>query len=217
VAGISGGTTVYTTGLVSGAKWREWHPPGGNCTSLSWDSRGNLWVAASGQVWMLPASGADPIPVSLGPFGGNAVTVFRIAPDGVRAAMIVKGGLSGGRKSAVEVAGIARIGNSILVGPAVAIGASIPDPVALSWYGADDLVVLAGNTSSAALEEVPLNGGQPTTITTQGDVVSMAATSPGSSTPGIAIGLSDGHIMVSTNLGAFEPTRAVGRAPVYPG
>jgi hypothetical protein len=45
----------------------------------------------------------------------------------------------------------------------------------------------------------------------------MAATSPGSSTPGIAIGLSDGHIMVSTNLGAFEPTRAVGRAPVYPG
>jgi len=217
VAGISGGTTVYTTGLSSGAKWREWRPPGGDCTSLSWDSHGNLWVAAAGQVWMLPASGAAPTPVSLGLLGGNEVTVFRIAPDGVRAAMIVKGGLSGGRKSAVEVAGITRISDSILLGPAVPIGASIPDPVALSWYGADDLVVLAGNTSSAALEEVPLNGGQPTTITTQGDVVSMAATSPGSSTPGIAIGLSDGHIMVSTNLGAFEPTRAVGRAPVYPG
>lgn len=217
VAGIAGGTTVYTTGLSAGARWREWRPPGGQCTSLSWDSHGNLWVAAAGQVWMLPASGAAPIPVSLGLPGGTGVTVFRIAPDGVRAAMIVPGGLSGDHKPVVAVAGIARIGDSVILGPAVAIGASIPDPVALSWYGADDVVVLAGSTSSAAVEEVPLNGGQPTTITTQGDVVSMTATSPGSSTPGIAIGLSDGKIMVSTNLGAFEPTRAVGRAPVYPG
>ena len=47
-------------------------------------------------------------------------------------------------------------------------------------------------------------------------MVSLTATSPGSSTPGIAIGLSDGHIMVSTNLGAFEPTRAVGPGPGLP-
>ena len=89
--------------------------------------------------------------------------------------------------------------------------------MALSWYGEDDVIVLAGSESAAELEEVPLNGGQPTTIPTQGDVVSMTATSPDSSTPGIAIGLSNGHIMVSTNQGAFEPTRAAGMAPVYPG
>ncbi len=47
--------------------------------------------------------------------------------------------------------------------------------------------------------------------------MSVTATSPDSSTPGIAVGLADGKIMVSTNLGAFEPTRATGLAPVYPG
>jgi hypothetical protein len=217
VAGIAGGATVYTASLSPGATWRQWRPPGGKCTSLSWDSHGNLWVAAGGQVWLLPASGTGPALVSLGLPVGSGVTAFRISPDGVRAAMIVQGGLTGSQKAAVVVAGIARVGNSAQVGPAEAIGASIPDPVALSWYGEDDVIVLAGSTSAAELEEVPLNGGQPTTIPTQGDVVSMTATSPDSSTPGIAIGLSNGHIMVSTKQGAFEPTRATGVTPVYPG
>lgn len=216
VAGIAGGATVYTTGLSPGATWRQWRPPGGRCTSLSWDSHGNLWVAAGGQVWVLPASGAAPDLVSLALPVGSGVTAFRISPDGVRAAMIVRDGLNGDRGS-VQVAGVARVGSSVLVGPAVAIGASIPDPVALSWYGEDDVIVLAGSTSDAELEEVPLNGGQPTTIPTQGNVVSMTATGPDSSTPSIVIGLSDGHIMASTNLGAFEPTRAAGLAPAYPG
>ncbi len=217
VAGISpGGTTVYTGSLSPGAALRKWRPSGGKVTSLSWDSQGDLWVAARGQVWMLPPGGGSPVLVSLGLPVGSEVTAFRVAPDGVRAAMIVRG-LSGNQGSAVEVAGIVRISSSVLVGPAVAIGASIPDPVALSWYGADDVIVLAGSTSAAELEEVPLNGGQPTTITTEGDVVSVTATSPDSSTPGIAVGLADGKIMVSTNLGAFEPTRATGLAPVYPG
>ena len=218
VAGISsGGTTVYTGSLSPGAALREWRPSSGKCTSLSWDSQGDLWVAAGGQVWMVPAGGGSPVLVSLGLPVGSEVTAFRVAPDGVRAAMIVHGGLNGNQGSAVEVAGIARISSSVVVGPAVAIGASIPDPVALSWYGADDVIVLAGSTSAAELEEVPLNGGQPTTITTEGDVVSVTATSPDNSTPGIAVGRADGHIMVSTNLGAFEPTRAIGLTPVYPG
>ena len=31
------------------------------------------------------------------------------------------------------------------------------------------------------------------------------------------LGLPGGKIMVSTNLGAFQPTRASGQAPAYPG
>ena len=46
------------------------------------------------------------------------------------------------------------------------IGSAIPDPEALSWYGTDDVIVLAEGPSGPQLYEVPLNGGQPTPIAT---------------------------------------------------
>ena len=46
--------------------------------------------------------------------------------------------------------------------------------------------------------------------------VSVTATSPVGSAADIAIGLPGGKIMVSTDLGAFQPTRAAGQAPAYP-
>jgi hypothetical protein len=101
--------------------------------------------------------------------------------------------------------------------PPVTIGSGLPTPDAVTWYGADDIIVLAGSSSSAQLDEVPLNGGQPTTITTPGPPVSVTATSPqGAAAPDIAIGLAGGKIMVSANQEVFQPTRAAGQAPVYP-
>ena len=47
--------------------------------------------------------------------------------------------------------------------------------------------------------------------------MSVTATSPDDSAREIVLGLSDGKIMVSANLGSFESTRAVGQAPAYPG
>ena len=116
VAGIAGGAAVYIASLSRGATWRHWRPPGGKCTSLSWDSHGNLWVAAGGQVWMLPPGGGAAVLVSVGLPDGSEVNAFRVSPDGVRAAMIVHGGLAGNHDAAVEVAGIERIGSSVLVG-----------------------------------------------------------------------------------------------------
>jgi len=82
--------------------------------------------------------------------------------------------------------------------------------------------VLNGSSSGPQLYEVPLNGGQPSPIQSAGgDPVSVTATSPGSSgAPAgeIILGLSNGKIMVSANLGnSWEPARAVGQAPAYPG
>ena len=156
-------------------------------------------------VWM---SVAVPVPP------GADVTDFVVAPDGVRFVMIVHGA-SG---SSVEVGAITRSGQVASVqGLPVTIGAGISQPDAVSWYGTDDVVVLAGAPASAQLYEVPLNGGTPTFIAAPGVPVSVTATSPEGSPAQIAIGLSGGKIMVSTGLGAFQPTRAVGEAPAYPG
>ena len=158
---------------------------------------------------MLPAGKDSAAPVS--PAGEN-VTAFRVAPDGVRAVMIVNG-------TQLQLVAINHTGSpSASLGVPVAIGGSgITDPVALTWYDANNMIVLDGGSSGGQLDEVPLNGGQPIPIASEGNIVSVTATSPSGPTPNIAVGLSGGQIMVSTNLGAFESTHATGQAPVYPG
>jgi hypothetical protein len=215
LAGISvGGAGVYITGLSRGAPLREWRPPSGTCTSVSWDAAGNLWITAGGIVWMLTAGGGSAAPVSVDVPPGTDVTDFQVAPDGVRVVMVVRGP----SRTQVQLGAITHSGPSVSVAqPTVTIGAGLREPDAVTWYGADDVIVLAGSTSTAQLDEVPLNGGQPTVITTPGAPESVTATSPEGSAPDIAIGLPGDRILVSTDLGAFQPTRVVGQAPAYPG
>jgi hypothetical protein len=224
VAGITaGGGAVYIRDLTRGVWLPPWRPTSGTCTSVSWDAQGNLWIAAAGEVWMLPPGGTSaPLVTMDGGIPGDAVTQFRVAPDGVRVAMIVHGMVDGKLVSQVQVAAITHSGPSASVGQPETIGSAIPDPESLSWYGTDDVIVLNGSPSGSQLYEVPLNGGQPSPIQSAGgDPVSVTATSPASPGPPvgeIVLGLSDGKIMVSANLGgSFESTRAVGQAPAYPG
>jgi len=214
-AGISaGGASVYYTGLNRGAPVRKWSPTSGTCTSVSWDAAGDLWITAGGSVWMLQPgqTGASQPPVDVPP--GSDVTDFQVAPDGVRVAMIVRGP-SGTR---VQLGAITHTGQSASVAqPTVLLDAGLPEPHAVTWYGAGDIVVLAGGTYTAQLVEVPLNGGQPTAITTPGVPESVTATSPEGSAPVIAIGLPGDKILLSTDLRAFQPARVAGQAPAYPG
>ena len=217
LAGIAtGGAAVYFGALGRGASLKEWRPTSGSCTSVSWDARGDLWITAGGIVWMLPPNGGSAAPVNVPVPGEAGVTDFMVAPDGVRVVMIVHDGSS----SHVEVGAITHSGQAAMVQQQpVTIGAGIPQPDALSWYGTDDVVVLAdgGSASSAELYEVPLNGGPPTIIAAPGTPTSVTATSPVGSVADIAIGLPGGKIMISTDLGAFQPTRAGGESPAYPG
>jgi len=220
VAGISaGGGAVYVGSLSPGARLREWRPTSGSCTSVSWDDQGDLWIAAGGEVWMLPAGSSGATLVTLdGVPPQDEVTQFRVAPDGVRAAMIVRGTFDNNPGSQVQLAAITRSSGSASVGPPVTIGSAIADPEAVSWFGTDDVIVLSGSSSGAQLHEVPLNGAQPTAIAVAGGVpVSLAATDPEDSTAEIVLGMSDGKIMISANLGSFEPVRVLGAAPVFPG
>jgi len=133
-----------------------------------------------------------------------------VAPDGVRAVMIL------GTGAALQLVAIDR-GGITSFGPPVAIGSGITDPESLSWYDANDVIVLDGR-SGGQLWEVPLNGGAPSAIASQGNIVSVTATNPSGPTTNIAVVMANGQIMVSSKLGAaFEITRAAGQAPVYPG
>jgi hypothetical protein len=145
------------------------------------------------------------------------VAEFKVAPDGVRAVMIVSGVFDGKPGTQVQLAAITRSGLAASVGGTVPIGGGIADPQAVSWYGADDVIALSGGASGAQLNEVPVGGGQPVAITTPGGTTSMTATSPSDSSSYIAVGLSGGQIMVSADLAAFQPIKASGAAVAYPG
>jgi hypothetical protein len=215
LAGISaGGAGVYVTGLSRGSPVREWQPTNGTCTSVSWDAAGDLWITAGDDVWMLQPGRGSALAGSTVASVPPQVTDFQVAPDGVRVVMVVRGP-SG---TQVQLGAITHTGSyASLAQPTVLIGAGLPEPDAVAWYGADDVIVLAGNPSNAKLYEVPLNGGQPTVIATPDAPESVTATSPEGSAPVIAIGVPGDKILVSTDLGAFQPTRVPGQAPAYPG
>jgi hypothetical protein len=214
IAGIAegdGGKVVYAWDLTGKSTVRRWTSESGACTSLSWDPQGDLWVAAGSTVWMLPAGSSSAYPFTQ---AGEDVSAFDVAQDGVRAVMIVNG-------TQLQLVAISHNADSPapVVGDPVVIGSGITDPEALSWYDPNNVIVLDGSTPGGQLDEVPLNGGPFTPIGPEGigNIESMTATSPSGSSPEIAVGLSDGQIMVSENLGAFERTGARGQAPAWPG
>jgi hypothetical protein len=138
--------------------------------------------------------------------------MLRVAPDGVRVAMIVRG--PGG--SQVMVGAIAHSGSAASITSPVQVGAKVahPAPVsAVSWYDADDLAVLVGGgTASAEIHKVPVNGGQPTELAP--DPYAISLTVGGGQ---IVVGNSEGRIatfVVSTGSWRLLPP---GQAPAYPG
>ncbi len=180
-------------------------------TSLSWDRQGYLWVASASTVWMLlPGAGSQEInPKSVQP--RDHLTDFRVAPDGVRVAMIVQVPGGGSQVLLAAITHTSRLVASI--GDTVAIGAQISAPQDLTWYDADHLIVLTHPGAQAQLVEIPLNGGQPRPIATLPGTISV--TSDGTE---LAVGLSNGNLAVSPGLDApWQPVPMAGSSPAYPG
>jgi hypothetical protein len=208
LAGISGhGRSIQTGELSRNARLHAWQP-GGRVTSLSWDRDSNLWAATSKGVWLL-RPGKPPVAVDL-PFGASQrVTMLRVAPDGVRVAMIV----DGPGEPEVMVAAIAHAGAAASITSPVQVGDKVAHPAAVSWYDADNLAVLAAVGSSAAqIDEVPVNGGEPTEIVTEENAISLSVGGGQ-----IAVGLTGGQMATyAVSTGSWRPLPH-GQAPVYPG
>lgn len=151
------------------------------CTSLSWDNQGNLWAATGGGVFMVlpngPVGGLGQVVTVVDPGlpSSDTVTSLRVAPDGVRAAMIVA--TNAGVKVMVAAISRHRGANYLAQSTQMAtVGSDIAGiPKALSWWDADHLLVLDQPAGEAAqLYEVPLNGGVSTPVVTPAAAVSVA-------------------------------------------
>ncbi|MEP7024492.1 MAG: LpqB family beta-propeller domain-containing protein [Actinomycetota bacterium] len=209
VAGIStNGRLVYYGPFTRGAKLRSWRP-GGMATSLSWDRYGDLWVATSKGIWLLRPGRQVPIAVDDNLASNQRVTALRVAPDGVRLAMIVHDS----KGSQVMIAAISYHLTSASMGPSVRIGASVVDPAALSWYDADDLAVLSQpGAVGAEIEQVPVNGGPVALIGAEPRAISLATAGPQ-----IVAGLPGGRLVIFTASTASWRPLPPGQNPVYPG
>jgi len=218
VAGLSpAGDVVYSGAIARGARLSR-RLTGAGLAALSWDRYDDLWVAGRGGVWMLPPDGTAPHQVAM-PAGDEPVSALRVAPDGVRIALIARGA-AGARQ--LLLGAITRDGTRASIRQTVPIGAGVSDPAALTWYDADDLVVLTGPGAGGQLVKVPVNGDSPTEIPPTEEAISVTAlgapnplvtTSPNP----IAAGLRDGHVAMSTSLGSPWIPIGAGRAPAYPG
>jgi len=210
VAGTSGGV-LYTSSLtLNGSLVRRLVAT--SLTTLSWDSAGGLWAAGrrGGRtlVWRLGPYRAVEVrlPLGLGP-----VTAMRVAPDGVRVAMITGSGAT----SRLWLAAIDRSGKQLAIGPQVPIGTDISAFSDLTWYDTGDVIVLTRPSSGPVLYEVPVDGGQSRQIATDAGTVSITASSGGE----LVALREDGTLIQLPNPGGsiWRPAGARGRSPVYPG
>jgi hypothetical protein len=204
-----------------------------DCSSLSWDARGNLWITANSRsqshTLVLPAHG--PTPQAKASLVRVVVTWLsmpivrlRVAPDGVRAAMIV----GAGRGKRILVAAISRDASFTYIAQTpqtLRVGSDITNPVAVTWLDPDHLLVLSRSGGRTQLFEVPLNGVESTEIPTPRGVTSVAASWPGGQAePHVVIGIaprpaSPGTIEMS-KTGLQNPDWqpiAKGTTPVFPG
>jgi len=195
-------------------------------TAISWDRSGDLWLAQGGNTWAITqtsnGSSNAPIPNA---FGGKIIGLG-IAPDGVRVAAIAQTG----SERLLELAAIDRniqtsgqrenpttrpsVGPSS-IGQPVRLGPNITDPLALTWYDADDLLVLDGTSNGSTLWEVPVDGQPATKLPgVLPGAISITADGPANA---LVVGLSDGQMEVSASIeGPWQPLGAGGQNPAFP-
>lgn len=212
------GKTVYVAALTRGARPVA-RPLPARCASLSWDNRGDLWVAAGPEAYVLrvgPRAGtvSGPFLVANGvtlPTSAT-ITTIRVAPDGVRVAMIVRD-----KAGSQIVVGAAHVSSSSLAnsGQLVTVGSDITGPVGLSWWGPDHLLVLARpGHGGLELDEAPLDGGPATALITQlpAGVSALTASWPYQQ---VVLGTQGKPVRIAPN-GSFRLEVKNG-SPVYPG
>jgi hypothetical protein len=154
---------------------------------------------------------------SLGAFLGDAgsrILALRMAPDGVRAALVVH--TSSGNRLLLAAVRFSSNGTVATFGQPVSIGAGGADPEAVDWSDPYHVAVLAGD----AIFLVPLTGGaglQP------GVPPHSLGTAPANAdtltTDGseLVVGTTDGQIFASSQAAPGWYLVTAGSDPVYPG
>jgi hypothetical protein len=208
------GSTLYT-GLVNGRLTKR----GTGFTSMSWDADDDLWASQNGQVVMLHGTQKTRQPlgqmVSVGVFDAGIpvagqFTALQVAPDGVRVAIVVGGNELTFGAISHQQSQSPRISLS-LVQETAAVGTEF---TALTWYGPDDIITLAGS----AVTDYPVSGGSSASIQAYPGMKTITA----SRNQPLIAGLSNGRLATdASRTGSWTTnggdTPASGISPVYPG
>jgi hypothetical protein len=208
------GSTLYT-GLVDGHLTKR----GTGFTSMSWDADDDLWAAQDGQVVMFHGTQKTRQPlgqmVSVGVFyagipEAEQFTALQVAPDGVRVAIVVGGNELTFGAISHQQSQSPRISLSLVQETA----AAATEFTALTWYGPDDVITLAGS----AVTDYPVSGGTSTSIQPYPGMRTITA----SLNHPLIAGLSNGRLATDgSRAGSWMvnggDTPASGISPVYPG
>ena len=216
----SGGTKPYSTVPLSGV------------TAISWDRQDYLWAAHGSTTTMILQTGNNNNHAAIPNFfpSNGKILGLSIAPDGVRVAVIVHTD-SG---SEVELAAIdngkpelAAIDNGkpgpgqsanpfqhTSIGQSVQLGPNLTNPIALTWYDADDLLVLDGAGDQTSLWEVPVDG-QPATPL-PGVLPGAISITANSARNALVLGMTQNRMEVSAGLaGPWQPLGNGGQSPAF--
>lgn len=208
------------TGRIGGSLVRR---EGSGYTSLSWDPGDDLWATTGDQIVTL--SGASnpnqplgkPVAVNMLNSDGTTenvgpVSAIRVAPDGVRVAIIVGGtDLDFGAIVSLPAARPSQAAVEIVLSPFF-VSKSTSTFTAVTWYGPDNVIAL--RDPGPELTEYPVNGGSSTSIPAQPHMSSITASF---GNPIIA-SLPKGAMEADTNLsGSWMAVSGTGVSAVYPG
>jgi hypothetical protein len=222
---VSDGTScivqVYS-GTQSGSKQSSYALPGSTtqCASLSYDANGNLWAAAGSGVWFMPPNRA-PVAVNLAPLTaalqhGGQVLALRMAPDAVRAALLVQ--TSNGTKLLLLAAVRLHAGMAALGQPVTVSTEGLTNLQAISWYDPYHLAVLA----NGQIYDVPLltggagqqPGAAPPVFFAGPPGTAVTLTTEGSE---LIIGTDQGVVWARSASALAWSQVANGADPIYPG
>jgi hypothetical protein len=190
---------------------------GSGYTTISWDPTDNLWTTSSGQILtfrggMSTASAqVKPIQARVVPDDGE-ITAVRIAPDGVRVALVIDGneltfGAIGWQQGPRP--GLAGAAATIALSP---FSVSNVGFTAVTWYGPNNVITL--DNPGSTLTEYPVNGGTSTSQLLDQPVDSITASSGQALIAGVAKG---GMTEALSLTGAWVPVSGKGISPTYPG
>ena len=160
-------------------------------------------------VRMFPGRGGAPVTVTL-PAGIQQITALRVAPDGVRVALIV----STRSGPHVLLAAVVRSEDQVTLSSAGQLGVDLADPTALTWYDANHLLVVDQADIGPQLFEVPVNGDRSTFQSIEPGMTSITAAGP---TNSLFASLQTGQLARSAGLGELWSTPLAGRDATYPG
>jgi Lipoprotein LpqB beta-propeller domain/Sporulation and spore germination len=188
----------------------------GPCTSLSYDANGNLWAAAGSGAWVMQPNKA-PVPVDVSALAGTIqpggqILALRMAPDAVRAALLVHTPAG----NTLVLAAVWLHSGIASIGQPVTVGAGLTDPLAVSWYDAYHLAVLA----SGGIYDVPLTGvagQQPGAAPYLFSTAPQGADSLTTDGSEFVVGTSGGQVWAGSVSAPTWSQVAQGTGPIYPG